>query len=354
MTERKIKLAAAGLTDEAQELVAIAVETGLYEIVAVGDERQERAEMCRRRYECPAYTDYRQLIVQAKADMLLFGAPIHRCAEFIKLGMQEHCHILQMCPPALNFEQLASFYHTAKKEQVQFFTTQHGRFGAAFDYVRDFTAAEASNEANNWHLISAVCHVPIGELEPERRWLYDPQTAGGGVLLQSCYGMIDQLLLCFGMPQNVYALMMSQAPDRQQRMSLTEDTAVVTMQFTETLIGQLCASRTLGPARRHLRVHGKHKHLTSAGDEVVIYDNTGVLLRQEQYPDDERPSKKRMLENIARSLLEPETNAIYPEHGFDLNTFAVIEAAYLSARTGMAEEPRRLLKLGDKGVTGLI
>lgn len=354
MTERKIKLAAAGLTDEAQELLAIALDSGLYEVVAVGDERAERSDVCRRRFECPAYTDYRQLIVQARADMLLFGVPVHRSAEYIKIGMQEHCHILQMCPPALNFEQLAEFYHAAKKDQVRFFTTQHERFGAAFNYVRDFVADEAEHEPNCWHLISAVCHVPIGELEPERRWLYDPSMAGGGVILQSCYGMIDQLVLYFGMPQKVYALMMSQAPDRQQRMSLTEDTAVVTMQFSETLIAQLCASRTLGPARRHLRVHGKHKHLTAAGEEVVIYDNNGILLRQQQYPHDVAPARKRMLENIALGLLEPETNPIYPQHGVDLNTFAVIEAAYLSARTGMAEEPRRILQLADKGVSGLL
>ncbi|MCE5184539.1 MAG: Gfo/Idh/MocA family oxidoreductase [Planctomycetaceae bacterium] len=347
MTEQTVKLAAIGLTDEAQELLAIAVASGLYTIAAAGDERAERAQGCARRYECPAYTDYRQLIVQTKADLLLFGAPVHRVGEFIKLGIQEHFHILQMCPPALNFEQLAVFYRMANKERVRFFTTAWRRFEESFGFVRRFVD-EAKDEGNSWHLVSAVCHVPIGELESERRWLYDPQTAGGGVLLQSCYDMIDQLVLCFGMPQKVYALMISQAPDRQQRMSLTEDTAVVTMQFTETLIGQLCASRTLGPARRHVRVHGKLKHLTTAGEEVVIYNNSGILLRQENYPDDERPSKRRMLENIAWGLLGKEGHVLWPEHGFDLNAMAVIEAAYLSARTGMAEEPSRILNLAEK------
>ncbi len=353
MTEQTIKLAAIGLTDEALELLAIARESGLFKIAAVGDDRVERAEMCARGYECPAYTDFRQLIVQTDADMLLFGAPVHECGDYIKLGMQEHFHILQTCPPALNFEQLAAFYHLAKKENVRFFTMPHRRFGASFNDIREFLT-EDQREANFWHLITAVCHVPLGELEPERRWLYDPQTAGGGVLLQSCYDMVDQLLLCFGMPQRVYALMMSQAPDRQQRMSLTEDTAVVTMEFTETLIAQLCASRTLGPARRHVRIHGKQQHLTATDEEAVLYDNNGILLRQRNYPEDERPSKKRMLENIAMGLLEPEGNVFYPEHGFDLYTFAVIEAAYLSARTGMAEEPARILKLADIDAAGLI
>ena len=52
-----------------------------------------------------------------------------------------------------------------------------------------------------------------------------------------------------------------------------------------------------------------------------------------------------MLENLALSLLDPKHHTFYPEYGCDLRTFAVIEAAYLSNRTGMPEEPSRILNL---------
>lgn len=354
MSDQPLKIAAIGLTDEAIELLDIAGESKLYTITAVGDKRLERAEKSARTYECPAFTDYRQLIIQTQADFLLFGGPMHQCSEYIAQAMAAHFNILKSCPPALNFEQLSAFYRLANKEQVLFITAQNGRFSLPFEHVRRYLAQAGGGDSNPWHLISAICHVPVKEPEPEMRWLNDPKMAGGGVLLQYCYGLIDELILCFGLPQRIYALTINQAPDRQQRMSLTEDTAIVAMQFTDALIAQICASRTLGPARRHLRVHGKQQHLTATPEEVVIYDNMGNLLEQQTYPDDVRPSKKRMLERLVSCFNDPVRHPLFPAHGFDLNTLAVIEAAYLSARTGMAEEPARIMKLAETGTAGIL
>lgn len=354
MTDQTLKIAAIGLTEQSLGLMETAVESGYYVIAAVGDERQDRAESCARKYECPVFTDYRQLIIQTQADFLLFGIPAYQCIEFIRLGMQQKHHILRTCPPALNFSQLAELYGLAKKEKVLFLTMQKGRFGLPFEHVRNHLVKTTQQNEQPWHLISAVCHVPMGPLKPEMRWLSDPNMAGGGVLLQDCYDLIDELLLCFGLPQKVYALAINQAPDRQQRMSLTEDTAIVAMQFTDALIAHICTSRTLGPARRHLRIHGKQQHLTATEEEVVLYDNEGTLLEQETYPGDDLPSQKRMLENLAGGFQDPAKCPLYPYYGFDLNTMAVIEAAYLSARTGMAEDPSRILKLADIDVTGLL
>ncbi|MCI0498052.1 MAG: hypothetical protein L0Y36_00020 [Planctomycetales bacterium] len=352
MTEHLLKLAAIGLTDEAVELLDIAKASGLYAVAAVGDDRADRAEMCARRHECPAFGDYRQLIIQTEADFLLFGAPVHQCADFIRLGLQQKRHILKLCPPALNFEQLAEFYRLAHREGARFIVLQDSRFGQSFASLRQ--AMDNSSPDQSWHLISAVCHVPVLEIDPTMRWLNDPKTAGGGVLLQNCYGPIDELVLCFGLPQRVYALTINQAPDKSQRLSLTEDTAIVAMQFTDNLVAQFCASRTLGPARRHLRIHGKLQHVTATPQEVVLYDNSGILLRQQQYPDDGAPARKRMLENLAMSVWDPRNHPLYPRYGSDLETFAVIEAAYLSNRTGMPEEPARILKLAETGLAGIL
>ena len=343
MMDHKLKIAAIGLTEQAERLLDIAWESDFYEIVAVGDERAEHAEKFARKYECSSFTDHRQLIIQTETDFLLFGAPIHLCAEFIRLGIQQKRHILKILPPALDFDQLAEFYRSAQKEGVLFITMQHSRFGLPFEYVRQYLVNPEPEQS--WHLISAVCHKPMGQVDPNMRWLNDPKTAGGGVLLQNCYDLIDELVLCFGLPQRVYALTINQAPDKQQRLSLTEDTAIITMQFSDNLIAQLCSSRTLGPARRHLRIHGKLQHLTATEEEVVVYDNNGDLLQKQKYPQDEIPSQKRLLDNLALSLLEAKTHSFYPAYGSDLKTFAVIEAAYLSNRTGMPEEPSRILNL---------
>jgi predicted dehydrogenase len=352
MTERTLKIAAIGLTESARGLLDIAFDSGVYDIVAVADTRQEHLEVCRRRFECPVFTDYRQLIIATDANYLLFGEPTHQSIDFIQLALQEGFHVLKMLPPALNFTQLTELYRLAKKKERLFVTMQEGRFRLPFEHIRNHLTSEEDNQS--WHLVSAVCHVPMDEPEADMRWLTDPNMAGGGVLLHNCYDLIDELLLCFGLPQKVYALTINQAPDRQQRMSLTEDTAIVTMQFTDALIAQICASRTLGPARRHLRVHGNEQHLTATEEEVVLYTNDGILQEQKTYTADAVSSRKRMMENLANFSLSPKTCKLYPAHGFDLYTMAVIDAAYLSTRTGMAENPSRILNLADIDPSGLL
>jgi predicted dehydrogenase len=354
MTERTLKIAAIGLTEPTLGLLDIASESGLYAITAVADTRQERLDICGNKFGCPVFTDYRQLIIATEADFILFGDPTHQCVEFIQLALQEEFHVLKTLPPALNFSQLTELYRLAKKHKRLFITMQNGRFRLPFEHIRNHLIKTNRQDDQSWHLVSAVCHVPMGEPDTEMRWLNDPNMAGGGVLLHNCYDLIDELLLCFGLPQKVYALTINQAPDRQQRMSLTEDTAVVTMQFTDSLIAQICASRTLGPARRHLRVHGKQQHLTATEEEVVLYDNGGALLEQKTYAADDLSSQKRMMENLAAAFQSPDTCQLYPPHGFDLKTMAVIEAAYLSTRTGMAEDPWRILRLADIDPAGIL
>ena len=60
------------------------------------------------------------------------------------------------------------------------------------------------------------------------------------------------------------------------------------------------------------------------------------------------------MENLAAAFQKPDTCDLYPAYGFDLKTMAVIEAAYLSTRTGMAEDPLRILQLADIDPAGLL
>ena len=345
MDEPQLTVAAIGLTDLTETLLDIAWAAPLFRIIAVGDTDQVRAEAAARKYECGAFTDYRQLIVQNQVDLLLVGTPPHQCTDYIRQAIQKKMNILTRWPWAVNFEHGAEFVNLARRENVLFTVAQNGRFSKSFEHIMKFLHTSVE-QSNTLHLISAVCHIPIGPLEPSQRWLYDPHLAGGGVLMQNCYNLIDELTLCFGLPQRVYALTQSQAPDRQQRLSLTEDTAVISMQFSDTLMAQLCASRTLGPARQHLRIHGKEMHLTATPEEVVVCDNAGAELERAEYKDDQRSSLERLLTNLSQHLLNPKDNPLYPDHGVELSTLAVIESAYLSARTGMTEEPARMLRLG--------
>jgi predicted dehydrogenase len=177
--------------------------------------------------------------------------------------------------------------------------------------------------------------------------------AGGGVLLRDCYELIDQIVLNFGVPEKVYSLNTNMAPDKQQRLSITEDTAVVTMKFSDTLICNLLASRTFGPDEQMLRLYGKDRNFVVSAEKFTIYDSLGKVLKRSKRATDKVEAAIKMFENLGNALDSPETKLLWADGNSILNNMAVIESAYLSAKTGMPEEPSRILGMIDAESTGI-
>ncbi len=347
MSTIPLTVAVLGLTEPIERLLECAWQKDSFTIAAVSDSDSEKAAGAARRYECRAFDDIRQLIVQVRPDVFLAGRPVHQCAEAIDLAIEKQCHVLKTAPAALTFEQAAQWIGESARQQRCFMTVQPSRFHPLLGAFRDLLDRA---EINFWHLISGICHLPRPPLEPEDRWLYDPSLAGGGVLLQDAYWLIDELVLCFGLPQQVYMQRANQAPDRQQRLSITEDTAVVVMRFSDTLIAQVCASRTLGPPRRHLRVHGKDRFVTLQEDRLTLSSHEGRILEEKRTTGSGPFWAEQLLDNLAGHIRKPDQLALFPPPETELKVMAVVEAAYLSAKTGMPEAPSRILQLaGFKG-----
>ena len=112
---------------------------------------------------------------------------------------------------------------------------------------------------------------------PRDTWQTDPKLSGGGVLLHNGYKVIDQIVSNFGLAQQVYSLHTNQARDKQQRSYLTEDTAVITLKFSDTLVGNIITSRRsdMGPTQEYLRFYGKDKTLTINEKLLNIRDSQG-------------------------------------------------------------------------------
>ena len=348
MNEKKLKTAILGLNDSGLELFEAATETGLYEIAAVADGDPEILERVAEKYQCGAFEDYRQLVMQNQVDVLIIAAGQHLRGEHVKSAMKKKFNILKLISPGLNFEQAAELFAIAEKEKVQYTIANTARYSPGFDLLREYLQ---SLDANNVHLITAHCHTPGESDEVHHRWLSDPQLAGGGVLLRDCYALIDQIILNFGIPQQVYSLKTSDAPDRKQRLSITEDTAILTMKFSDTLMANISASRTFGPPQCQLRLHSDEGFVTVSADSFIVSNNSGKATKRSNFKSVRAGSISRMLEDFALSIDSPDKNKFAAHADVDLNNMAVIESAYLSAKTSMPEEPRRILEMVGNGPT---
>ena len=339
MSEKRLKTAVLGLDERGRVLLEAVSRTDYFQLQAVADKDSRLVEKIAAEYKCAAYDDYRQLVIQNQLDCLLVAAGMYSCDEYIKTAMKKKFNVLKLAPAARNFEEAAEFVRLAEDENIKFAIGNTNRFVQSFLALRQFLQ---EGRIEQIFLITAVCNFG-DQLHP--KWQTDPKLAGGGVLLYNCYEIIDQLIWNFATPQQVYSLNTNTADDRQQRFYLTEDTAVVTMKFSDTLIGNLMASKAFGTRLEFLKVYGKNKILTVSNTRFSVSDGLGQVSEELEYDDDEIRCMTKLLVNFALSILEPDKNKLRGSGRENLNDMAVIESAYLSARTGMPEEPGRILKM---------
>jgi len=346
MADKTFKAGILGLNPKGLALLEAAERTGRYRIAAVAGLDPETLAAAAQRYEAEPYEDYRQLVVQSELDVLFVAGSMHVCGEHARAALRKGCDVVRVVPPGLDFEQTAELVATARKEKVRFVVADPRRFAPSFADMRAYIQEEG---AETFHLISAVMNAPQDFTDPRDRWLTDPQLAGGGVLLHECYALIDQILLNFPVPQQVYSINTNHAPDRQQRLSLTEDTAVVTMWFSDTLLGNLSTSRTFGPWLCRLRAHKDDGYAVVTDERFTIHDNEGRVLEERTYPYDEGRLLAELLERFARHKEHPRRCPLFSAPEEALRTMAVIQAAYVSARTAAAEAPSKILEMARTG-----
>lgn len=354
MSENKLKTAILGLNDGGKLLLEAALATGLFEIEAVADKDMKLVEKIANELKCEAYDDFRQLISSTDARLnhdnrvLLVAAETHICDEYIKMAIKKKFNCLKLPPMARSFDEAAEFVRLSDEEGVIFSIANTGRYAKGFKALREYIVQ------NKLEQVFLVTVFSTFTEPPADTWHTDPKLSGGGVLLHNCYKIIDQIVFNFGLPQQMYSLNTNQAKDRQQRLYLTEDTAVVTLKFSDTLVGNIITSRRsgIGPQQEYLRFFDTDKILTVNDKQLNIRDGGGEVTVHEEFNDTELERMTLLLTDFAKSILSPEENKPISTGRENLNNMAVIESAYLSARTGFPEEPARIIKM-PSGISGI-
>jgi len=347
MSENKLKTTILGLNDKGKLLLEAALATGLFQIEAIADKDINLVEKKAEELNCEAFDDYRQLISSTDARfesdnrVLLVAAETHICEEYLKMAIKKKFNCLKLPPLARYFDEAAEFVRLAEEEDVIFTIANTGRYAKGFLALRDYVIKKKLEDI---FLMTVFC--TFSE-PPVDTWHTDPKLSGGGVLLYNCYKIIDQIVLNFGLPQQMYSINTNQAKDRQQRLYLTEDTAVVTLKFTDTLVGNIITSRRkgIGPQQEYLRFFDKDKILTVNDKQLNIRDSNGEVTAHEEFEDTELERLTLLLKDFAMSIMSPEENKPISTGRENLNSMAVIESAYLSARTGFPESPAKIIDL---------
>lgn len=347
MTRDKLKAAVLGLKDGGEKLLSIAAESEYFDIVAVAEKEAEVAQNTAKQYGCAAFDDYRQLVIQNELDCVLVAAGMYSCEQYLRAAIKKKFNVFKLPPLARNFEEASEFVRLTEAEGVKLSVPVCWRYSEAFEQLHKSVRGSGIEQIL---LVTVTCEY---RREYRPAWHGDPELAGGGVLLRDSYDIIDTLVQVFGVPEQVYSLVTSTAADRQQRHALTEDTAVVTMKYGSDLCVNLVAMRATGPelTTESINCFGKDKVLMLERESLTIESREGETISKDNFEYDERTAFEKTLEDFALSIIEPEENPLRCGGREQLQNMAVIEAAYLSSRTSMPEQPRRILALEDTGPT---
>ncbi|MGA2093629.1 MAG: Gfo/Idh/MocA family oxidoreductase, partial [Sedimentisphaerales bacterium] len=247
--EAPLKTGILGLDEPGRFLLEATRGLDYFKIVAVADSDPNLAQQFGKLWNCAFYDDYRQLITQNQLDCLFVAAPLHTCAEYLKMALKKKFNIFKLPPFARNYSEASELAKLAQTEGVTFTVANLNRFARPALAMRNsilqnpdeqffFILAGAGRKKGSGPILSDSANSQQG------KWRSDPVLSGGGVLLYDCWETIDQIVLNFGVPQQIYCVVGNTATDSRQRLYLTEDSAVITMKFNDMLCGTLLAGKS--------------------------------------------------------------------------------------------------------------
>jgi predicted dehydrogenase len=347
MSNGKLKTACLGLNVRTSNLLELACSTELYEIVSVADSNLPNASRVAEKYNCTAFDDYRQFILQNQPEVLIVAEPLYKCFEFVKAAINKKCHILKLIPTASNFEQASELINLAEKNNVKFVTATPSRFAPGFERLSDYLQTA---DRKQYYFINICASFGSDFFQPVVSYTQaDRKLSGGGVLLNDCFELLSLIVENFSLPGQVYALITNQSTDKKAKQYFGEDTVTASLVFKDGVIGTFLAAKQTGSGTAApVKIYGAGQNIVATANRLAVYDNNDSLIAEHKYPLKSEKCITEMFIDFGRALLEPEKYKLRSSPHLDLATMALIEAAYLSAKTGMPESPSRFFELSEK------
>lgn len=330
-----LRAALLGVSGAGRVWLEAIVSDSAYELCALGDERANALDLPAGAGQARTYTDYRSLLVEAAhagLDVLFVALEPFQALDFVELAASRRVSVLHKAPAARTVREARRLVERFDQAGVHLAVSRWWRFEPAFAALRDLGALIG-------HVYAADAEVAISDT-PEG-WRGDRVKAGGGALLHGAYDAIDLLVSLLGVPESVSAQCAMAIPPNAPMTYDTEDVAFVTLKFPQECVASVSARRGAAKPVRRITLWGTQ-------GTVEITPKRMTVTRRDT-------GKSRIHRVRAAHELAPVLTALAAflsgqPHSFDsmlqdhLTTLAVIEAAYLSARTGEREAPARLIE----------
>jgi len=335
MAQEKLRAVVIGAGALGEHVIDALNHCQLAELVGVADRDGSAAEAAGGEL-CPTYTDSRQALIEPKPDVVLLALPPRAAAETLQQALRRDLHVWTGAPLARNLPEAVEMCRRTRRADVKLVVGTPRRFIEVYRRARQF-----AKQLGEIYLVNAQYLFDWGEPLGWR----GSMAAGGGATLQLGYHMIDLLVCIAGMPETVYCITGTGQRARRsddQAIYDTDDTAVAVCRYRGQATATVTVSRCFSPVSEQLTIYGEAGSIVATPSRCVLRDRDGVVLEQSEQDESPTAGLQRQVTDFVRTVSEWRKK--YECSGWEnLRNMAVVEAGYLSARTGQPENPQTLL-----------
>ena len=299
-------------------------------VQAIGDRDRELADDLAQQYEARAYDDYRSLIVEENLDVLFLCLPTFLSNECIRLAAKAGVHVFKESPVARTLPEALQWVELMDKAGCRLHIGAPKRFAPGYLQAHEFL------EEGQIGPVYLICAEQFLNYQGSWEWRGDPQLSGGGVLLEQAYHMIDIMVWTMQNPEKVYSLNAKFCSKRVAPPYRTEDAAALIMNFDDGAIGNMVAGWMTGPPSERIVYHGLEGALEAAPNHITLYDAAGAVRNRAEFHVSDEWLIGQQIRQFAHSLLDEKVKPMSRARDHFAN-IAIVEAAYLSARTQLPE-----------------
>ncbi len=175
-------------------------------------------------------------------------------------------------------------------------------------------------------------------------WRCSQKDAGGGVLFSDGYSLLEILIAARGLPQSVYCQLAHCHRRDGEPPRETEGVALAVLRYSDGEVALIDAAWDAQPAVMELLLEGPSGRIELMPGEARVVSADGQCLAK--FASDTPAWLTEELERFAASIRAGQSGAALAA-GLErhLGVSALLEAAYLSSRTGQPEDPRRLYEV---------
>lgn len=309
--------------------LAAAQKNNQVSITAVCDQNKIVAKEWGTRLGVPHFHSIEKLVASCELDAAVVAVPHFAYEPLIRQLAAKGIHILKEKPFAMNFAETLELRDIVSNAQINLTVAVQRKYNKIYQTYREYAKSIGD-------IFSIHGHYTLNIERLDEGWRSSAKLAGGGVVLDMGYHLLDLIVWYFGVPERISAELGYH--NRRGQTYDVEDTAKIQFSYTSgkrRILGSILLSRIYPEKAEALSIYGTHGTIVIYKDRIELYSLEKELIESVFIKSNGEDVNSQFNAFLA-SLDEPENSGNYRGH---LENMVFIDAIYRSDAEGITIQP---------------